>query len=64
MATFNVETTRTKLGLKRWHWNLVADNGEPVATSELYNSRAAALAGAHVVVQLAGNATIVEKNNK
>lgn len=60
MAKFKVNSRRDKLGRKRWHWNLVADNGEIVATSETYNSEAAALNGARVVQSIAPGAEIRE----
>lgn len=62
MAAFQVVATRNVIGLRRWRWNLVADNGEVVASSESYNSRGAALHGATVVQQIASDARIEEVN--
>lgn len=40
---------RTGLTGRRWRWNLVAPNGEVVATSESYRSFAAACGGIEAV---------------
>lgn len=42
-----------------WRWLLIADNGEPVAQSEPYSSKDAAIAGAYAVKRIAPSATVV-----
>ena len=50
---FKIRATRDLLGRKRWRFNLVAPNGESVATSESYNTYGAALNGVEAVREYA-----------
>lgn len=42
---------------KRWVFQLIAPNGEPILTSEPYNSREAAIEGIQAIRRYAPNAT-------
>jgi len=56
-AYFALTSRLTPRG-RRWRWNLVAGNGEVVASSEAYNSREAAAGGIAVVRRLAPGAAV------
>lgn len=45
----------------QWYWNLHANNGEIIASSEGYTSKQAAEHGIDVVKELAGEAEVEEK---
>jgi len=45
----------------KYYFTLVAPNGEPVAVSETYNSKAACINGIEAVKKYAPTATIVEE---
>jgi uncharacterized protein YegP (UPF0339 family) len=47
----------------QWFFNLVAANGEVIATSEMYTSKQACYNGVDAVISAAGTAEIVEKSN-
>jgi uncharacterized protein len=57
-AYFTLVETRNALGKRRFRWNLHAINGEIIATSEQYNSKAAALGGIEAVRQHAAGAEL------
>jgi hypothetical protein len=56
VAKFELDKNRAE----QWYWRFKANNGEIVAVSESYTSRASALHGANVVKEQAGNAEIVD----
>ena len=48
----------------RFHWNLVATNGRVIASSEVYNSKAAAMAGIRSVQKNGATDVIVEADDQ
>lgn len=44
----------------KYHYILIAGNGEPVATSQMYTSKAGAMKGAEACQRAAAAATIVD----
>lgn len=45
---------------RRWRFVLVAENGQPVAVSEHYNTRRAAIEGINAVIEAAASAVVVD----
>lgn len=58
------ELWRSKGKKKEWRWNLVARNGQVIAVSEGYSSKAAAKNGIRSVRLNAPLARVVEKDVK
>jgi uncharacterized protein YegP (UPF0339 family) len=50
-----------RLSGSRWTFQLIAANGEPICSSEPYNSRDAAIAGIHAVKREAPIAEMPER---
>jgi len=48
----------------KFRFNLLSTNGQVVATSEAYNSKASAMGGIRAVKSLAGDATIEDQTTK
>ncbi len=48
----------------KFRFNLLSTNGQVVATSEAYNSKASAMGGVRAVKSLAGDATIEDQTTK
>lgn len=63
-GAFVIAKRRDRLGRMRWRWSLIAKNGEPVASSETYNSEASALHGIDAVKALAADATVAFRYDK
>ena len=51
----------TKETSGKFHFNLIASNGRVIATSELYNSRAAAMSGIESIRKNAAGAALDDK---
>jgi uncharacterized protein YegP (UPF0339 family) len=57
-ARFVLRRGYLPLRRRRWYWQLVASNSEPLATSEPYTTLAAALAGIEALRRAAADALI------
>lgn len=60
-ATFILTRRKPLLGKPRWHWNLVAPNGQIIATSESYTRRENAVNGVAAVKAYAAGAELIER---